>query len=136
MPQETVLTDETQTITIDQLSGFPVLYSGDELLRAALLSIGVLHAVEPIDYVSFDPGDGDPDVNYLTVALIDGRTVTYTFENADPDNETFTIDFDGDAWLESSLELLNDLKNAILRLNAVYPIVDTDTPDSLLWESA
>ena len=134
MPQVTTLTDETQTITIEQASGFPVLYSGEEILREALLSIGVLHAVEPIASVSFDPDSG-PELGYLSVDLIDGRTVTYTFYNVDPDNEEFTIEFGGDPWLESSLELLNDLKNAILRLNAAFPIVDTDMPDYLFWES-
>jgi hypothetical protein len=129
--QTVTLTDETQTCTVGLAAGYPVLYSGDTLLRQSILWINDLHAVEPIDTIAY-AADTDPYVYKLTVTLLDGRIVVYHFETVDPDTELFTMVFTGATWEETSLDLLNILKNGILTLNKAFPMSDSDT---FAWES-
>jgi hypothetical protein len=116
MAQTVVLTDETQTVTVVTVSDYPVLYSGEQFLKQAILRIGDLHAAEPIDTVAYAP-DVAPYLNKITVTLLDARVVVYRLEVVDPDTELFVMEFTGGTWEETSLDLLNTLKNGILELN-------------------
>jgi len=128
MAQTVVLSDETQTVTIVTVSDYPVLYSGDQALMRAILRIGDLHAAEPIDTVDYAP-DSAPYLNKITVTLIDARVVVYRFEVVDPDTELFVMEFTGATWEETSLDLLDTLKNGILELNQAFEF------DTLDWAS-
>jgi len=129
MAQTVTLTDATQTVTAVVTENHPVLYSGDETLRQAVLRVRDLNAAEPINIVLFD-ADVAPYLKRLTVTLIDARVARYRFEDVDPDLERFIIEFTGATWEETSLDLLNILKNGVLELNKPFPMT-TFTHDLL-----
>lgn len=128
MPQTVFLSDETQEITAELSEDFPVLYSEALLLRQAILRINDLHAVEPIDTVVYE-ADVAPYIFQLTTTLLDARVAKYRFQRVESDAELFVIEFTGGAWEETSLDLLNVLKNGVLILN------DSFVMESLEWES-
>lgn len=125
--QTVTLSDTLQEAVAVTTDNFPILYSGNLLLRQSILRINELHTAEPIDTVAFDTS-----TMTLTVTLIDARVVVYTFEDLTPATNEFEMDFGTppDEWLESSLVLLDSLKEGILILNEAFPL------DAYDWESA